>query len=160
LLLLLLLNGRERSQLKNVNRVEDEQNQKRRKKKTNSSSSSSFSSSRRNNDPKEQTNARTSSNNRSPFSTPQNASISALVSSHLRSVKSYSTFGKYVCQSKGATEVSRGRYCRCRCSDDWRREECSSIWLIVVVLHGLSVHARNLMRICVSIRCAHQKWRF
>jgi len=118
-LLLLLLNGRERSQLKKCQSSREDEEQKPK---------SNGEKAKKEHKRKQQNARRTSSNNRSPFSTPQNASISALVSSHLRSVKSYSTFGKYVCQSKGATDVSRGRYW-CRCPDDWRREDCSSILL-------------------------------
>ena len=48
------------------------------------------------------------SNNSAPFVARQNASINLLASSHRRSdVTSYSTFGKYTCQSRGESTVSR-----------------------------------------------------
>ena len=49
------------------------------------------------------------SNNSAPFVARQNASINLLASSHRRSdVTSYSTFGKYTCQSRGGRALSRG----------------------------------------------------
>ena len=49
------------------------------------------------------------SNNSAPFVARQNASINLLASSHRRSdVTSYSTFGKYTCQSRGGRVLSRG----------------------------------------------------